>query len=219
MRISSRWRVPGILVVMAVAVWGPVLVSGLRSLDLAASASRAQHHAAAAQSYLDAARKLPWREDLWEQAGISAHAAGDTVTAVRLLRVGEHKRALSSRGWDLLGRSLWATGDSRGAISAWQDGSGVNPTDVTLLDRLAAAFHEQGEYDAEQAVLERRQQLAVDAATHYRLGLLLMLSDSDRAAQEIGAAATLDADVGPAAATLQAALHASSLESDPARRF
>jgi tetratricopeptide (TPR) repeat protein len=49
--------------------------------------------------------------------------------------------------------------------------------------------------------------------------LLLMLSDSDRAAQEIGAAATLDADVGPAAATLQAALHASSLESDPARRF
>ena len=64
---------------------------------------------------------------------------------------------------------------------------------------------------------ENRLRLGEDAAAHYRLGLLLLLSDGVRASQHLQSAAALDPEFEPATSTLLAAWRASSRESDPAR--
>ena len=118
-----------------------------------------------------------------------------------------------------MGSCFWALGQESAALNAWQDGAGLHPDEPALQDRLAAAYHELGDYELEQAALSKRLELAEDAAAYYRLGLLLMLSDAGQARAAFEAATALNPEVRPAARTLTAALGAAENESDPARRM
>ncbi len=105
------------------------------------------------------------------------------------------------------------------ALTVWQEGSQADPSDVVLYDRLAMAYHENGDYASEQNVLVKRLSLASDANSHYELGMLLMLSDSNRALTELESASSMDPQFDSAVQTLRAAIAVSDTESDAANRF
>lgn len=118
-----------------------------------------------------------------------------------------------------MGLAQWVAGSPAAAIAAWRAGLQRYPLHANLWDRLAGAYHEQGDYEAEQAALVKRLQLADDARARYRLALLLLPTDARSAKASLEAASRLDADVAPAAATLEAALREAGKETDTARRM
>jgi len=177
----------------------------------------AGQYSEAARSYEEAAHLLPWRSELPGKAGSASYAAEQYAEAIRLLTSAAQQASLTARAWDELGSSYWAENDRARAISAWEAGSKSYPRDAALLERLAAAYHEQAAYQKEEAIVRDRLQLGQDATAHYRLGLLLLTSDPEGAAKELAEAAALDADFGPAAKTLQAAWKAAEQESDASK--
>ena len=218
MKMPRIWSTAVVLIVLALAVATPVFVSGFWSLRIGSNAIGSGNYDEAAIAFQSAARKLPWRSDLWETAGMAAYTAGSYAYASGLLQTARDKGVLSATGWEVLGSALWAGGSSSSAISTWLEGSSQYPRHAELWDRLAGAYHEQGDYQAEQAALLHRLELADDAAARYRLALLLMDSDAEGAGEALTGATALDPDVGPAASTLKAALVAAASESDTARR-
>ena len=219
MRNPHPWRTLGILVLLATAVAAPVLVSGLRQLRQGTNAIRLGEYAEAATALESAARLLPWRTNLWEMAGQAAYAGGDVLQALELLEAARVRNSLSATGWEVMGSCLWASGQQAAALQAWQEGADLYPDEPALLDRLAGAYHELGQYESEQAMLSKRLALGEDAAAYYRLGLLLMLSDARQARSALEVATALNPDVRPAARTLTAALGAAENESDLAGRM
>ena len=139
--------------------------------------------------------------------------------AIRLLEIARDKKSLSSQGWETLGIAYWNSNNHQMALTVWQGGSQADPSDVVLYDRLAMAYHENGDYASEQNVLVKRLSLASDANSHYELGMLLMLSDSNRALTELESASSMDPQFDSAVQTLRAAIAVSDTESDPANRL
>jgi tetratricopeptide (TPR) repeat protein len=207
-----------ILVTLAAAVGSPPVIAGYRQIALAEANVRDGQFASAARSYEAAARLLPWRSDLWEQAGSAAYATGDGRDAIRLLTHAAQTTSISARAWDELGSAYWADAQRAQAIAAWESGSNADPRDAELLDRLAAAYHEQEAYDKEEAAARDRLQLGQDAVAHFRLGLLQAATNPESAMQEVTEAASLDAGFAPAANTLHAAWRAAVQESSPSAR-
>ncbi len=201
------------------AILVPPVLTGYHDIQLAEADAAAARYSSAARLYVLASRLLPWRHDLREPAGIAAYAAGDFPAAIGLLNAAAVEGGLSSQGWEDLGSAYWTIGDRASAIASWRAGSRAHPADARLLDSLAAAYDQQSDYASEQTALQRRLQLGDDAAAHYRLGLILMLSDPSAASPHIQAAARLDAAYRPAADTLLAALKTASEQQDASRSF
>ena len=209
----------GILLLILAAVISPILYSGYADLHSAQTALADKKYDEAARLFELAATHLIWRADLWEQAGLAAYRNGNNIEAIRLLEIAHDKKSLSSQGWETLGTAYWDNSDHQMALTIWQEGSQSYPSDVVLYDRLALVYHENGDYASEQKVLVKRLSLASDASAHYELGLLLTLSDSDRALTELESASSMDPQFDSAVQTLQAAIAVSDTESDPAKRF
>ncbi len=207
-----------VLLSLAVAVEGPVLIAGWRNAELAGQEAAQGQYAQACRSYELAARQLPWRTELWEQAGLASFRGGQAADAIRLLQIAEKHLTLSVDGSVALGSALWTSGDASSAIAAWQAGLKVHPGEPALLDRLVAAFDQKRAYAEERTALIDRLAAGPDALANYRLGILLMVSDPNRAGAQLQEAATLDSQYGPAVMTLRAALQAAAQERDPAAR-
>lgn len=207
------------LLIVTAAVISSIMYAAYRDLNAAQSATQDARYSDAAQLYESAARKLLWRADLWERAGLAAYRVGDKDNAIRLFEIARKKKSISAQGWDALGLAYWSKDDRNTALSVWQSGAQTNPSYAPLYDRLAAAYHEQGDYASEQDVLIKRLALEDDASARYRLGLLLMLTDADRAQKEFLSASSLDPQFDSAIQTLRAALNIASLEPDPSRRL
>ena len=209
----------GILFLMLAAVISPVLYSSYRDLHSAQTALAEKNYADAAYLFELAARRLTWSNDLWEQAGLAAYLDQNNTDAIRLLEIAREKKSISSQGWDTLGIAYWNNNDHKMALVTWQNGSQAYPSDVLLYDRLAMAYHENGDYTSEQIVLVKRLALVSDANSHYELGLLLMLSNSDRALTEFASASSLDPQFDSAVQTLRSAIAVADTASDPASRY
>ncbi len=198
--------------VLFITVFAPIVYSGYADLRSAQSAAAQSSFKDAAQKYESAAHKLFWRNDLWEQAGLSAYRAQSMGEAVRLLEIARQKNSLSDKGWYALGLAYWTNKDHKTALSIWQAGTKLNPNYALMYDRLSIAYHENGDYDSEQAALTKRLALADDASAHYRLGLLLTLSDPNQAIKELLAASSLDPQFDSAVQTLRTTLNIAALE-------
>ncbi len=208
-----------VVLIVAAAILGSIIYSGYRDLRAAQSATQQARYSDAAQLYESAANKLIWRRDLWEQAGLAAYRVGDKGNAIRLLDIAREKNSLSPQGWDALGLLYWTNDNRKSALSIWQAGLQANPTYASLFDRLAIAYHEQGDYASEQDILIKRLAVADDASARYRLGLILTLSDADRAQKEFTAASSLDPQFDSVVRTLNTALNIAALEPDSARKL
>lgn len=216
-----RWTSPAgiaiVLLALGSATLVPAVVAGFQALNAADAAMREQSYQLAASSYVRASYLLPWRLDLWAKAGSAEFAAGQYSRAIDQLRRAADRGSISARGWNQLGSSYWQIGDLDAAVSSWLEGSRLFPRDPDLLDRLAGAYRQSGDYTAEAAILRRRLQVGEEAGAHYRLGLLLLISDPVGAAKQLGDAASMDGQFSSANSTLQEALRVASGETDSAR--
>jgi len=205
------------LVVLASAVIAPVIFSGYSELDKAGSAPS---HLEAAQYYQLAARRLPWRADLYELAGHEYYYAKEYALAESAYQLAFQRHALSAEGWVALGDVHYLTGDTERAADIWEQGlKQANPSE-DLYSRLALIYKEKKNYAKAAQYFQRYVSNHLDdAPAHYQLGLLLTLSDPKTAISELIAASQLDPELDPAVQTLRTALNLASLSDMPSAQF
>lgn len=210
-------RVVSILLVLAVAVLTPMVLSGHAELE---QASRAGSYLEAAAHYRLAAQRIPWRADLHELSGHAYYHAQDYSSAEAAYRKAFQRGALSPQGWVAWGDVLYLSGDPQSAARTWAQGLEDQDPSADLYSRLSHFHKENGEFDRAAQYLQEYVVLhSGDASAHYRLGLLLTLTDPSGALSELITASQLDPQLDPAVQTLRSALNLASLEDSPSARF
>ena len=207
--MRERFRYSLIFLVIFAAVTLPFVLSGYSEI---AKAEAAQSHREAAGHYQAAALRLPWRDDLYELVGYHFYHAEEYSLAVAAYQKAFNVKALSSDGWVAWGDVLYLGGDPEGAADLWSRGlEQPNPSDE-LYSRLAQTYQTNKNYPKAAQYL----QLYVDghsddAFAHYRLGLLLTLSNPNESLNALIRASQLDPEFDPAVQTLRTALNLSAL--------
>jgi tetratricopeptide (TPR) repeat protein len=206
-----RVRVLLILVFLLLAIFLPLVVSGYVEWERAVAADS---YAEAAVHYRQAALRLPWRADLYELAGHAHYHAQEYEQADAAYRKAFQTRTLSPEGWVAWGDVNYLAGDGERAAQIWEQGLAQRNISEELYPRLAGIYEAEGDFSTAAEYLERYVSTHVDdAARRFRLGLLLTLSDPDRARTELLGAAQLDSQLDPAVQTLRTALDLAGQES------
>jgi len=202
-------------------IFTPPVVTGYANLRQADTANQALDDLRATDAYERAAVLLPWRPELWDQAGITRFRTKDYEDAIRLLEIARDENALSDVGWDTLGISYFQTGDLEAAAEAWESGLRAFPFYSKYYSHLIFVYYERGDTQAEKDAIERwvQSEGATDAGAHYRLGQLLSVSDQKRALEEFLLASSLDPEYDSAVETMRTTLNLASLETDEASRL
>lgn len=217
-RMQSHYKVYLVVFGLLALIVAPVVSNGYYELSLAEQLA-VNSPKLASLHYERAALRLPWRADLWTQAGLSAYRSGNYDDAIRLFTSAQKRDALSAAAWNLFGAAYWAKAEHAQALNIWQTGAQKNPAYAPLYDSLALAYHENGDYASEQDTLTMRLSLQDDARAHYRLALLLTLTDSTRALREFTAASSLDPEFDSVSRTMVTALNISALQTDETTRL
>ena len=210
-------KVSSILLSLSAAVLAPVVASGYSELRSASTSSRVSE---AAGHYRAAAQRIPWRPDLYELAGHAYYHAKDYANADAAYRKALGRNALSAEGWVAWGDVNYLNNDAERAAEIWERSLGrENPSDH-LYSRLAQIYQEKKDYPKAEDFLQRFvSKHPEDASAHYRLGLLLTLSDPNAALPELITASRLDPQFDPAFQTLRTALNLASLNDSASERF
>ncbi|MBI5825633.1 MAG: tetratricopeptide repeat protein [Chloroflexi bacterium] len=213
---NKKYSVFYVVAALLAAILIPVLFSGYSFIQRAEDDFAAQNYASAVQGYQQAARLLPWRDDLWEKAGIAAYADKNYSEAIPFLN---RAPELSEQGWAALGNSHANTGDLVPALRAYQ--KGLNHYDSpALYAGLAFVYRQQKDWPAERDALQNQLRLDIsDAYSHYRLGLLLTFLEPEKAQPELTLASSLDPETDSAAQTLTAALNLSAAQPDASEQM
>jgi tetratricopeptide (TPR) repeat protein len=205
-----------ILLSILLAVFVPFVSSGYAELE---KASTAASHLEAAEHYQAAARRLPWRADLYELAGHYFYHAEEYAQAENVYQKAQDRNALSPDGWVAWGDVVYLGGEEAQAAELWEQGLTQPNPSGNLYSRLAEMYQQGGEYSKAAEYLQLYvEKYPQDAPAHYRLGLLLTLSDQNRALSELLSASQLDPQFDPAAQTLRTALNLSALAGTPSER-
>ena len=214
------YRILILLAVIGLTAIPPIL-TGYASLRQAETAWKGGDFSQASTAFERSARLLPWRGDLWEQAAMGQSFTGSFDSAILLFEQSSQNGTLSAEGWDLLGQCYWLTDDHESAIASWNKGVEAYPSHTRFYAHLSKAYFEKGDIQAEQKALEQwvARGGETDATAHYRLGLLLSISDPERAIGEFLLAASLDPQYDSAAETMRATLNLASLESDNSKKM
>lgn len=211
------------LILLAVIglIFTPPLLTGYASLRQAQAAYLALNDDQATKGFERAAILLPWRPDLWTQAGITRFRTQDFEGAIHLLEIAKGKDTLTDVGWDVLGISYFQIEDFDAAAEAWESGLKTFPTYAKYYSHLIYVYHNRGDRQAEKDALERwiQSEGATDAAAHYRLGQLLSIVNSERALKEFLLASSLDPEYDSVVETMRTALNLASLETDESVRL
>lgn len=211
--MPHRLRYTLIILLLLTAISAPLVASGYAEID---KASRAGSHLEAAEHYQAAARRLPWRPDLYELAGHYFYHAGEYTRAQEAYRRAFERHALSGEGWAAWGDVLYLEGDVSAAAEIWEKGLEQPGFSPKLYSRLAEIRQQQGEYTQATDFLHKYvEAYPADAPAHYRLGLLLTLSDPSQAVTELLYASQLDPKFDSAAQTLRTAVNLSALAESP----
>lgn len=192
----------------------PAYASALADVRRADISAASGDYTSAAQDYEHAAGLLFWRTDLWERAGRAAFAGKNYDEAIRLL---ERAPSLSSDGWADLGESYFQLNEMGEAIYSLEEGLDKSGASARSYRLLALAHNKQGDLQSESVALGNYLTLqSEDAPAHYRLGLLLTLTNPGRALEELSTAAEQDQAYDPAYQTLRTTINLSSLEKEEA---
>jgi len=215
--MRNTFRVGFVLLLIALAVFTPVILSGYSELKQAASSASPL---ALAEHYRSAAQLIPWRPDLYELAGHAYYHAGEYSLADSVYRKAFQRRSLSADGWVAWGDVNFLEDDHPRAAEIWEQGlEQPNPSE-SLYSRLARVYQENGDYSKAAQYLQRYVSNHLDdASARYRLGLLLTLSDSEQALAELINASQLDPQFDPAVQTLRTALNLASINDSSSERL
>ena len=213
--MNVKLRNGSVLLITFLIVFVPFILSGYSEIEKAETSSS---HLDAAIHYQTAALRLSWRPDLYELAGHHFYYAEDYSDADASYQKAFYRKALSPDGWVAWGDVIYLNGDPARAADIW--GKGLEQPNVSkdIYSRLANVSQENREY----AKAAQYLQLYVDdhlddASAHYRLGLLLTLSDPNEAATHLISASQLDPQSDPAAQTLRTALNLSAVGESPSQ--
>ncbi len=183
-------------------------------------AATAPSHLEAAQHDQAAAQRIPWRADLYELAGHEYYYAKEYSQANIAYQKAFQRHALSADGWVAWGDINYLLNDPERAAEIWQQGlEQANPSD-NLYSRLAQIYKEKKDYAKAAEYLQRYVSNHLqDASAHYRLGLLLTLSNPQTAISELINASQLDPKLDPAVQTLRTALNLASVSDTSSAKF
>ncbi len=210
-------RVLAVLSVLALAISVPFVLSGYAELQQAQSAAS---YLEAAEHYQLAARRLPWRVDLYELAGHEYYYAKQYSLADDAYQQAFQHNALTADGWVAWGDVNYLNNDAARGTEIWEQGIAQPATSDKLYSRLAQIYQEEKDYAKAAEYLQRYVPYHLDdASAHYRLGLLLTLSEPETAISELITAAQLNPDFDPATQTLRSALNLASLSDSPSERL
>jgi tetratricopeptide (TPR) repeat protein len=215
--ILVKFKIPLVVLGLAVMAAAVPLITGYTELSAAESAQASGDHTTAAVAFEAAAKRLIWRADLWERAGENALLAGRPEETIRIL---EGRSQLSRSGQLTLAQAYLRTSDLDAALNAYQTALSEFGGSAEIFSSLAAIYRARNDVISERAALQNQLLLAPDdAAAHYRLGLLLTLSDSALALEHLLLASGLDPDFDPVVQTLRTTLNLSTLEPGPSERW
>ncbi|HSL46270.1 MAG TPA: tetratricopeptide repeat protein [Anaerolineales bacterium] len=210
-------RIFFIIILLLLAMFVPVIVSGYSELDRATTAT---DYAESAQHYRSAAERLPWRGDLYELSGHSYYYAKDYVQANDAYEAAYRNNSLSPEGWVAWGDVIYLNGDTARATEIWEQARQQKDPSKQLYSRLAEIYQSNGEFSkAAESLQSYVSAYPGDASAHYRLGLLLTLTDAERASSELVSASQLDPEFDSAVETLRAALKMISQTASISARF
>jgi len=215
--MRNTFRVLPVLFIIALAIIVPVIFSGYSELE---KGNTAPSYLEAAQHHQSAARRLPWRADLYELAGHEYYYAKEYALAEASYQKAFQRHALSADGWVAWGDVHYWLGDADRAAEIWEQGLEQSNPSENLYSRLAQIYKEKQDYAKAAEYLQRYvSNHVLDASAHYRLGLLLTLSDPQTALSELINASQLDLELDPAVQTLRTALNLASLSETPSAQL
>ncbi|HXF86414.1 MAG TPA: tetratricopeptide repeat protein [Anaerolineales bacterium] len=213
----SVLRVAAVILVIVLAVCIPVFLTGYSELG---EARRAISYLEAARHYEAAAKRLPWRPDLYELAGHAYYHAKEYLYADAVYQKAFARSALSAQGWVAWGDVNYLNGNSQRAAEIWEQGLSQPDHSENLYTRLARIHEESGEYTQAAKLLQQYVSIhEEDATAQYRLGLMLTLSSPEEALSRLIIASQLDPELDPVIGTLRTALNMASLNDSPSARL
>ena len=206
-----------ILFSILLAVFVPFVLSGYSELKKATISSS---YGEVAKHYRNAAQRIPWRGDLYELSGHAFYYAKDYVQADAAYQKAFDRHAFSPQGWVAWGDVNYLNKDPQRAAEIWEQAlEQKNPSDQ-LYSRLAEIYQSNGEFSKAADYLQKYVSIHLeDAPAHYRLGLLLTLSNPNKALSELISASQLDPELDPAVQTLRTALNLASLNDSSSARL
>lgn len=170
-----------------------------------------------ASGYAEIARRVPWRDELWEKAGLYALQGGEFTAAITYLEEAAARSHLSPAGQIALGDAYRETGQKSTAIQAWEAALRFSDPSVEVYTRLLDTHMALKDYPASINDLQALIALQpTDAELRYRLGLLLTTQQPEAALAHLVQAAELDPSLEEAAQTVVRGVRAARLVDDPA---
>jgi tetratricopeptide (TPR) repeat protein len=213
---SKKVIVPIIVAALLVAFFLSIGLMGWSSLNRAQTGMADQNYARAAESFEMSARLLPWRNDLWEKAGIAAALDKNHLQAIDYFG---RASTLTEEGWLRLGSSYLFLNDPDSAIASLEQGLQIYDSPA-LYRLLAFAHRSRNDLQAERIALENQLRLdSGDAYAYYRLGLLLTVLEPEQALTNLMFASSLNPEVDPAVQTLRSALNLSATQPDASQQM
>jgi len=210
-------RVTSVILLILLAIFAPVLISGYSELAKARSAGS---YVEAAQHYQLAVQRIPWRTDLHELVGHTYYYAKEYTEADAAYQEALNNDALSAEGWVAWGDVNYLNDDPQRAAYIWAQAAEQKSPSAVLYSRLAQIYQETGEYSRAADSLQKYVSIHLDdASAHYRLGLLLTLSDLNTASSELLATSQLDPQFDSAVETLRTALDMAASNDAPSERL
>jgi len=214
---NTTLRVGGILLIIILAVFTPVVWSGYSEWKQAETAAP---YTEIAKHYLIAAKRLPWQPGLYELAGTAHYHAKEYSQANSAYQEAFQRGALSAEGWVAWGDVNYLNGDHPRAAEIWKQGISQQNPSKNLYSRLARIYAEDKDYSTAAKYLQKYvPNHPEDAYAHYQLGLLLTLSDPNEALSQLLNASQLDPQFDPAVQTLRTTLNLSALSDTPSERL
>ncbi len=221
MRRNSRSKILIYTVLIALGAASLLIVPrAYRVITLLEEARSAQDAGAAeqaAESYASAAAIIPWRTELWENAGRYALQSGDAEAAVNYFSKAAARDSLSPAGKLELGDACLQSEDLPCAIQSWEAAGSAGVPAREVATRLLSAHRQQADYPAALADLKALAGIQPDdAGWQYQLGLLSAAIQPEEALPYLSRAAELDPALGDQASGLAQNIRLARLKEDPA---
>ena len=209
-------RISLILILIFLAIPAASIISGYAELE---KATTVPSYPEAAEHYRKAAERIPWRSDLYELSGHAYYHAKEYEQADAAYQKAFERQSVSPEGWVAWGDVNYLRDDIGRATELWEQGLKQSDASEHLYSRLAEIYQSQGETSKAAETLQKYvSSHAEDAAAHYRLGLLLTLSEPDEALTELLSASQRDPQLDPVVQTLRAALNLATLNESASAR-
>jgi Tfp pilus assembly protein PilF len=167
-----------------------------KALNSARQAIEAHEYWPASLAITQATQFIPWRMDLWEQAGILALESDEYPTAQTYLNHAAASGDLSTSGYIALGDAAIMAGDQQSAIQHWEYALHSGEREFELHSRLAMEYRQLRELEnaiTHQEVLVKVE--PTDAELNYELGLLLAASQPESALAYLSLASELNSNL------------------------